>query len=427
MMKIKLITSVLFSFLFAPSFFAQDRTTVNATSTEISDNLDLRAVASIFGEAKNLEDFERQLNNPAMQISNLDLNNDNHVDYLRVVESVEGYTHLIVVQSVLGHDTFQDVATIEVERDRNNHVSVQVVGDVYMYGHNYIYEPVYVYSPVMYSSFWSANYRPYCSLYYWNYYPSYYQVWNPYPIYRYQNSITSYINYNNYYNYVTVRRSQCAIVLHNIRRANYCETQYPTRAFAYRNTAVGNQYELERTRNIRNASTSNQIANAAPLNPASGIRTAADTTRDYIPHPIDNPRINRSPVRNYSNTIGNLTATPPPIRNYNPATMQEITRTNAATTRNLNSPATYSNPENVQVNLGSNPITEIRRPRAETSARIDSGTSRPYSGNVANGRGSVIGRVDTPRVTQIRNIVQKQNDPTQNRSFANNAQQSGRR
>ena len=160
-MKTTLITSALFLFLFTTPISAQDRTTVNATSSEISDNLDLRAIASLFGDAKNLEDFERQLNDPKIQISNLDLNDDNQVDYLRVIESVEGNTHLIIVQSVLGRDTYQDVATIEVEKDRNNQVQVQVVGDVYMYGQNYIYEPVYYSTPVIYASFWTPNYRPY--------------------------------------------------------------------------------------------------------------------------------------------------------------------------------------------------------------------------------------------------------------------------
>ena len=96
------------------SLFAQEKTTVTAKNSDISDNLDLRAVATVFGDASNLEDFERRLNDPKTQISNLDLNNDNYVDYLRVIETVEGNVHLVVVQAVLEKDVFQDVATIEV-------------------------------------------------------------------------------------------------------------------------------------------------------------------------------------------------------------------------------------------------------------------------------------------------------------------------
>lgn len=102
--------------------------TVVAQNYDISDNLDLQAVASIFGESKDLEDFERRLNDPSIQISNLDLNGDNYVDYLRVVEIAEGDVRIIVIQAVLGQDQFQDVATIEMERQRNKTVHVQVVG-----------------------------------------------------------------------------------------------------------------------------------------------------------------------------------------------------------------------------------------------------------------------------------------------------------
>ena len=87
-MKTKLITSALFAFLFAIQIQAQDRTTVTANSNDISDNLDLKAVASIFGDSEDLADFERRLNDPKIQISNLDLNGDNQVDYLRVIETV---------------------------------------------------------------------------------------------------------------------------------------------------------------------------------------------------------------------------------------------------------------------------------------------------------------------------------------------------
>ena len=249
-MKIKIFISTMVSLLFVNSF-SQDRTTVNAMSSEISDNLDLRAVASIFGDSKNLEDFENRLNDPKNQISNLDLNNDNQVDYLRVIESVEGRTHLIVVQSVLGRDTFQDVATLEVEKDANNNIQVQVVGDVYMYGNNYIYEPIYVQTPIIYNYFWTPNYRPYCSLWYWDYYPSYYYAWNPYPIFRYRNHIGLYINFNHHYNYVNYRRCQVAYSNYYGRRANGYERQYPNRSFASRNSSYSNRYELDKNRNIR--------------------------------------------------------------------------------------------------------------------------------------------------------------------------------
>jgi hypothetical protein len=63
-MKTKIIILSFFTLLFVNSIYSQTRTTVNASNSEISDNLDLKAVASIFGDSKNLEDFENRLNNP---------------------------------------------------------------------------------------------------------------------------------------------------------------------------------------------------------------------------------------------------------------------------------------------------------------------------------------------------------------------------
>ena len=59
-MKTKIFYSVFFVACSLLSF-AQDKTTVTATSSEISDNLDLRAIASIFGDSKDLEDFEYKI------------------------------------------------------------------------------------------------------------------------------------------------------------------------------------------------------------------------------------------------------------------------------------------------------------------------------------------------------------------------------
>ena len=251
-MKTKLLLLSLLTSVFATQIQAQNRTSVNAINNEISDNLDLRAVASIFGDSRNLQDFERRLNDPDLQISNLDLNNDNEVDYLRVIETVENRTHVIIIQSIIDNDVYQDVATIDVEKDRNNQIHVQVVGDVFMYGQNYIYEPVYYNTPLIYASFWSPNYRPYYPTWNWGYYPSYYYAWNPFPIFTYRNNINISLNINNNYNYVNYRRSERAIVLHNSRRSNGYERQHPDYSFSRRNANVTNRYELDQRRGSRN-------------------------------------------------------------------------------------------------------------------------------------------------------------------------------
>lgn len=163
--------------MMTPRLLAQTQTvTVEASSEDISNNLDLKAVASTFGESKNLEDFEKRLNDYDNQLSNLDLNGDGEVDYLRVIETTKNKVHLIVIQAVLGQDIFQDVATILVEKDEvTKKTTVQVVGDSYIYGPNYVVEPVYIYVPVIYDYFWGPMYTRWYSPYYWGYYPTYYR------------------------------------------------------------------------------------------------------------------------------------------------------------------------------------------------------------------------------------------------------------
>lgn len=155
---------------------AQQTVTVQAQSYQVSDNLDLEAVAITFGESKNVEDFERRLNDPENRISNLDLNNDGYVDFLRVVEVEEKGTHLIVIQAVIGQDLYQDVASIIVEGESKTSATVTIVGNRDIYGDNYVIVPRYVVRPVIFDWFWLPTYVVYHSLWYWDYYPHYYHL-----------------------------------------------------------------------------------------------------------------------------------------------------------------------------------------------------------------------------------------------------------
>jgi hypothetical protein len=62
---------------------------------------------------------------------------------------VDNRTHVVIIQSVLDREVYQDVATIEIEKDRYNTVHLQIVGNEYMYGQNYIYEPIYYNTPLI--------------------------------------------------------------------------------------------------------------------------------------------------------------------------------------------------------------------------------------------------------------------------------------
>ena len=167
---------------------------VRTVETTISDHLDLNAVASLFSQCKDLEDFEKRLNNPDIGISNLDLNNDGQVDYLRVVETVKEQAHRITLQAVIGHNQFQDVATITLEKNSEGNVTVKIIGATDIYGDNYTIDSVDA-PPLFPLVFWAAHYRPWRSTSNWDNYPGHYRPWSPFPLDIYRSHIQ--MNNNN--------------------------------------------------------------------------------------------------------------------------------------------------------------------------------------------------------------------------------------
>ena len=98
----------------SPGYHVGYSTTVSYPTTNVATNiyasdydlclhLDLQAVGAAFAQSATVRDFEILLNNSSYMISNLDLNRDGYVDYLRVVETLDRFTHVFVVQAVLGN------------------------------------------------------------------------------------------------------------------------------------------------------------------------------------------------------------------------------------------------------------------------------------------------------------------------------------
>jgi hypothetical protein len=258
-MKTKLASLIVVFLLITTLCKAQEKITVEAKSTDISNNLDLKAVSTAFGESSNLEEFEKKLNDYNSQISNLDLNNDGQVDYLRVVEKTENGIHVVEIQAVLGENEFQDVASIIVEKDQNDNPTVQVVGDPYLYGDNYIIEPSYMYTPSIFSFFWGPNYFAWNSPYYWGYYPGYYHQHRPYGIDVYNSNVYSHINHNQRYYYTNSIRNSAALSLRNSVRRNDLGVRHPEQSFSSRNVSVRNKRDFEFSRNGMNGQTRTSV------------------------------------------------------------------------------------------------------------------------------------------------------------------------
>ncbi len=170
-------------------------------TTSLGSNLNLQAVAELFRTSKDLEEFEKKLNDEDEGVNNLDLNEDGKTDYLRVVDHAEKNTHVVVIQAVIGKDQFQDVASIDVVQDGDK-VSLQIVGDEDIYGTDYYIEPEKQEEVKNYPSvqiMFVAGYSPYHSPYYWGYYPPYYHPWHPHPAYYYHRHVYYHHHYHHHH------------------------------------------------------------------------------------------------------------------------------------------------------------------------------------------------------------------------------------
>ncbi len=327
---------LVFAFIALSSIFslaAQDVTTIEATNSDISDNLDLEAVASIFGDAKDLEDFEKKLNDPDIQISNLDLNNDGEVDFLRVMETSEKNVHSISIQAVLGKDQYQEVAVIDVEKDSKGTQKVQVVGNVDMYGPNYYITPSYPVIPVFFTFFWMATYNPWHSPWYWGYHPPYFNPWMPYPSYRYRNNVHVHVNINNSYHRTNVRMNNNVNINRNSNNTYFKNN--PNKSFTKRNPGVQNREALNTNR--KNVAKSKGINNKQDLNRVTkdkGYKTTGrPVSKDNLKKPSTRPTNNKvtKPTTRPTTTkpTSRPTTTKPATRPANkPSTTRPTTRQN---------------------------------------------------------------------------------------------------
>lgn len=259
--------------------WADETITVTATNSDISANLDLKVVAKLFGEAKDLEDFEKKLNDPQQALVNLDLNGDGDVDYIRVIETNNGNRHLIVLQAILAKDIYQDVASIYVEKDEANNVSVQVIGDEYIYGTNYVIEPVYIYRPVIYDWFWGPYWTCWHSPWYWGYWPVW---WAPYACIGYHDYYHRchdfhHQHYGCSFHYAKEARPATHRMGEGVSRHDYA-TSHPEGSFATRHagTEVSNAHQLA---SPRQAATRTDVSGASTRSQSvSTTRTASSAT-----------------------------------------------------------------------------------------------------------------------------------------------------
>ena len=268
--------------LMSMTLWADETITVSANSSDISEGLDLKVVAKLFAEAKNLEEFETMLNNPDSAFCNLDLNGDGQVDYLRVVETGEGNKRLIVLQAILAKDIYQDVASIYVEKDESDQVSVQVIGDEYVYGANYIIEPVYVYRPLIYDWFWSPAWYAWTSPWYWGYYPGWRYVHACWAHDWYWHHCYAFHHHHHWCSFRPGRtvRSGYHELHHGVSHRDLAAA-HPERSFSSRNAGMVNAREIRNTASARGRAVAGSERSAISASRGAATTSAPVSSRTY--------------------------------------------------------------------------------------------------------------------------------------------------
>lgn len=246
-------------------------TRVTPAIEDLSLYLDLHAVGAAFAQSKSIEEFESLLNNSSYIISNLDLNGDGYVDYLRVVEAVEGYNHVLIIQAVLAQNVFQDIATIVVEAPASQSWHVQIIGAPFIYGPNYILDPFFLVRPPIFNHFYNFayDYRIWRSPWYWGHFPPYYKHPAPLLLGHYQAYVRTYMNNHRYcqrFDYPKERRfKELDRVAHDYMRNDYGQ-QHPERSFT------------TRTAEIPAAANGSRVTNARDIQSRSSAGTTTTTT-----------------------------------------------------------------------------------------------------------------------------------------------------
>jgi len=366
---------------------ARQRIQIEAVNNNISYSLDLKAIASIFGDSRDLEEFEKRINDYDSQLSNLDLNSDGDVDYLRVIETSEDNTHLVVIQAVLDRDVYQDVATIVVERDRYRRSYVQIIGDPYIYGTNYIIEPVFYRTPRIYSWFWSANYYRWNSPYYWGYYPRYYSYRHPLEINIYLSHVHGYINYKHHYRYSDSWRSDHAYrMLHSISRCDY-SNRYPERSYIKRNTDYSNRYEMDKKRN------SDYLKFDERSGSISRGNSSNRNTNDDVYY-RSNRSVSNSRTNNYGTSSGNNKRVTESARSIRTQSTQPV-RTSNSESRIGYTPR-ETKPRSAEVRTSEGRTWNERSNSIRTNPNVNVRASRPAIETKSFERSSSSQRVSTP-------------------------------
>lgn len=197
-----LFTTVALFFIGITTSFSQTETE-NDSASSYTDNFSLEGALAMFKQANNLEEFEKLINAENNSVNNLDLNNDDDIDYISVNSIKENDTHVIVLQTWINATEKQDIATIGIEKTGDAEAQLQIIGDEDLFGENAVAEPFDITETIengkgpafpevsiarVFVNVWlwpcvrfvyAPNYVVYTSPFRWRMYPNWWKPWRP--------------------------------------------------------------------------------------------------------------------------------------------------------------------------------------------------------------------------------------------------------
>lgn len=304
-MKLKSLLPAILLLIGITNLNAQDKTETDAELLNLpGDNLDLYATLDLFQESKTIEEFEASLNNEKTGINNLDLNLDGDVDFIKVVTQQDGDDFAFVLQADIAEDEIQDIAVILVAKDKDEKVSIQIVGDEGLYGKDYVIEPkletpavtanpaysgtdtvvvksepatvIIVESEPIVEYIYAPVYSPYYSPYYYGYYPPYY---HPYPVISVNIYFGRNRHHHNHYHGGHNNRGGNTVIINNNNNTynNYSKTRNTS------NTVNKNKNEGNYKRNdVSNRSPSSAEKNGKVNNQKSVPNSNGNATKSSV-------------------------------------------------------------------------------------------------------------------------------------------------
>jgi uncharacterized membrane protein YgcG len=154
----------------------QPRTTETILK-EYSKGLDLDAVTLLAKKSKDAADFERLLNSQSEGLNNIDLNEDDKVDYINVTEYGSGNQRGFSLTTEISPGKTQEIATIEFKKDGDNGI-IQTTGNPSLYGSGNYHHSSFGLADALLVGWLFSNRPNYTSPYgYGNYPPSFGGGW----------------------------------------------------------------------------------------------------------------------------------------------------------------------------------------------------------------------------------------------------------